>query len=85
MGTAHPNTLAAGLSGGASTLIVYLLNKYAGTNLDAQAGAAIATAVASVVLFIGRRGIRGTLSDIWNGNSKPKPAAKAPASKTPPV
>ena len=68
--TQHPNTVAAGFAGGFGTLAVYLLNKYAGTHLNAAAAAGIATAATSAVLFIGRRGIRGMFAGIWNG-SKP--------------
>lgn len=71
--TQHPNTVAAGFAGGFGTLAVYLLNKYAGTHLNAASAAGIATAAASAVLFVGKRGIRGTLADIWHGN-KPKHA-----------
>ena len=71
--TQHPNTVAAGFAGGFGTLAVYLLNKYAGTHLTATDAAAIATASASAVLFVGRRGIRGMFAGIWNGS---KPAKK---------
>jgi hypothetical protein len=76
---AHPNTVAAGLSGGFGTLAVYLLNKYAGTHLNQVDGAAIATGAAAVVLYIGRRGIRGTLAAILAGTPAPKKTARKPA------
>jgi hypothetical protein len=70
--TGHPNTVAAGLSGGAATLTVWLLNKYAGTHLSATDAAGIATGYAAAVLFVGRNGIGGALSSLWRGNTAPK-------------
>jgi hypothetical protein len=74
---AHPNTIAALISGGLATLTVYLLNKYASASIDASQSAGIATGYATVILFIGRRGLKGAVSGVWNGvwNGSPKPQA----------
>ena len=77
--TSHPNTVAAAISGGLATLTVYLLNKYAGTHLNPVDGSAIASVAAAVALFVGRRGIRGTLAAIWNGATPAAKPAKKPA------
>jgi len=77
MTSGHPNTAAALIFGGLGTLAVYLLNKYAGTHLTPAAGAGIATGLASLRLYIGRRGIRRTLSDIWNGSDPAAPTTLA--------
>ena len=73
----HPNTIAAGISGGLATLTVYLLNKYAGAHINAAQGSGIATGYAAVILFIGRRGLKGAVTGVWNGvwNGNPKTTA----------
>jgi hypothetical protein len=76
--SSHPNTTAAGLSGGAATLLVYFLNKYAGTHLNAQDGTGIATALAAIVLFIGRRGVKAALRSIWLGSTPTTPTTPLP-------
>jgi hypothetical protein len=74
----HPNTIAALIAGGLGTLTGYLLNKYTGVHItDVQAGG-IVTGYTAVLLFVGRRGVKGAVraavSGVWNG--PPKPAAK---------
>ena len=68
----NPNASVALTTGGAGTLLVYLLNKYAGTEFTPEAAAGIATGAATVFLFIGRRGIKGTLQMIWSGSDRKK-------------
>lgn len=79
----HPNTIAAAISGSLATLTVYLLNRYAGTHLNAAQGSGIATGYAAMILFIGRRGLKGAVSNVWNGvwngSPKPTPVVLAPA------
>ena len=76
--TGHPNTVASLIAGGLGTLTAYLLNKYAGTHIDAVQTGGIATGYAAVLLFVGRRGIKGAvqgvISAVWSGTAKPKPA-----------
>ena len=63
----HPNattSLAAG--SGVGTLLVYALTA-AGVNLPAEAAAALAGAVGSLALLIGRKGFRGLLRVLWRG------------------
>jgi hypothetical protein len=76
--TGHPNTVAAAIAGGLGTLTVYLLNKYAGTSLTSVHAGLIATGYATVLLFIGRRGIKGAVSGVWNGVWNGTPKAEAP-------
>jgi hypothetical protein len=73
----HPNSIAALISGGLATLTVYLLNKYAHATINDAQSAGIATGYATVILFIGRRGLKGAVSGVWNGvwNGSPKPTA----------
>lgn len=64
----HPNTIVGGGGGGAGVLLVFLLNKYAHTSLGPEESAAIATGTAAVLLFIGRKGLRGIVQAVWRGS-----------------
>lgn len=75
---AHPNATANVLTSSAAGLVLYVLDRVGVHDLTAADGAAIVAAATSVVLFIGRRGIRGTLSAIWRGTSdQPATASEA--------
>jgi hypothetical protein len=64
---ANPNATAAlAAGGGVGPAVVYLL-ALAGVHLDAYAGVAVSSAAATIVLFIGRNGIRGAIRLIWRG------------------
>jgi hypothetical protein len=65
----HPNAVA-GLAGGAGlgTLLVWILNKYAGADLPPEAATAIAGAVGALVLLIGKRGLKGLIGLVWHGD-----------------
>lgn len=65
----HPNALIGGAGGGAGlgTLLVWLLDKYADAGLSAEAAAAVAGGVATLVLLIGRDGIQGLAKIVWRG------------------
>lgn len=80
----HPNTLAVGISGLASAGLVYLLNTYAHTHLNAVDGAGIVTGIAGAVIFVGRRGIKRALIGIWAGSDPPTPPPAAPPAAAPP-
>ena len=62
----HPNATAAAGSGGVGVLVVYLLS-IAGIDVPPEVAAAIAGALATVVLFVGSRGVRGIADLIWRG------------------
>lgn len=62
----HPNAAAAATTGGLATFVVWLLGHFH-VDLSAEDGAVIAGAVASVVLYIGRNGIKGMWRRIWDG------------------
>jgi uncharacterized membrane protein YjjB (DUF3815 family) len=66
--TKHPNAVIGGLAGVLGSLLVWLVNDQLHWNVPATACAAIAGGIAFAILFVGRRGIRGTLSAIWNGS-----------------
>lgn len=66
----NPNATIGGVGGGGfGVLLVFLLNKYAGASIDPTEGAAIAGGIATVVLFIGRKGIIGVLHQILYGST----------------
>jgi hypothetical protein len=69
MKTSDPNAAVAGGTTGAGVLVVWLLG-YFGVDLSAELGAAIAGGAATVLLVIGRRGIKGTLQRVWRGAGK---------------
>ncbi len=52
----HPNATAAALGGAVATILVFILEELGVANGDipAEIGAAIATLIAAVVLFVGR-------------------------------
>lgn len=64
----HRNAVA-GTSGGLGGLLVCFVAEKAGLQLDPVLAAGIATAGASLVLFVGRNGIRGLVRVIWKGQS----------------
>ncbi len=66
----NPNTNVAGIAGGLGVLTVWLLGRY-GIHVSNTAAAAISTAYATVVLYIGRDGLRSALRSIWRGKSTP--------------
>ena len=63
----HPNATAGGYSAAAALLLVYLLHTYAHTELSIYYAGLIVGGAAAVVLFIGRRGIKGALQGLWLG------------------
>lgn len=69
----HPNATAAGGTGGLSVLVLYIAERF-GWHVDPLLAAGIATIASAVVLFIGRRGLRGAIAAIWSGSPKPPPA-----------
>ena len=69
----HPNAAAAATTGGLSTFVVWLFGNVFHWSLSAEDGAIIAGAVATVVLFIGRNGIKGLWQRIWSGQDGAAP------------
>lgn len=65
----HPNAAAAGTSSGLTVLVVWLLS-LAGVDVSPEVAAALAGAVATVVLLIGRDGIGGVARIVWRGRSR---------------
>lgn len=66
----HPNAAVAGGTTGVGLLIIWLLGLL-GVTLSAEAGAAIAGAATTVVLFIGRNGIAGAWRLLLHGKPPP--------------
>jgi hypothetical protein len=63
----HPNaTVAAVSTFGGGELVVELLDEL-GVHISAPVGVAIAGGIATVALFVGRKGLRGVWNLIVNG------------------
>src|SRR5712691_6821731 len=63
----NPNaSVALGSGAGVGSLIVWSVG-LTGTQMPPEVGAAFGGLVAAAVLFIGRRGLRGTLLSFWRG------------------
>lgn len=65
----NPNATAAAGGSGAGVLLVWVLSAV-GADISPEAGAAIAGAIATVVLYVGRNGVKGTFDRIWKGDGK---------------
>lgn len=67
----HPNaSVALGSGSGLGALVVWLVG-LSGTAMPAEVGAAIGGSVAAIALFIGRRGIKGVIRALWQGDQAP--------------
>ena len=62
----NPNAAVAGGGTSLSVLVVWLLGHFH-VALSAEDGAVIAGALATVVLFVGREGIKGAWRRVWGG------------------
>jgi hypothetical protein len=63
----HPNASRALTHGsGLGALAVWAVG-LAGLDMPPEVAAAFAGGIASLFLLVGRRGIRGTLHDLWHG------------------
>jgi hypothetical protein len=72
----HPNaSVALGSGSGLGALVVWFVG-LSGASMPPEVGASIGGVIAAVALFIGRRGIRGVIRDLWQGDQAP---ARAPA------
>ncbi len=64
----NPNTNASALAGALGVLVTWLIGHFQVADLSAEDGATISTALAVIVLYIGREGLRGIFSGLWRGN-----------------
>lgn len=63
----HPNAAVAAGGSSLSAFIVWIFGNVFHWSLSAEDGAVIAGAVSTVVLVIGRSGVRGLWRRIWDG------------------
>ena len=64
----HPNaSLALGSGSGVGALTVWLVG-LSGTQMPPEVGAVTGGIIAAVFLFVGRRGIKGTIVRLWRGS-----------------
>lgn len=62
----HPNAAVAGGGTGLAVFVVWLAG-HLHVALSAEDGAVIAGGLATIVLFIGRNGVKGLWRRIWDG------------------
>lgn len=79
----NPNTNAGGIGGAIGVAITWLLGHYH-VALSPEAGAAIATGTAALVLYIGRDGLGGVFRILWRGTARKK-SPPPPPPPPPPV
>jgi hypothetical protein len=75
----HPNSTAAGYASAAALLLVWLLKSRFNVDLSIYYAGLIVGAAAALVLFIGKRGIKGAVQALWHGTGtvwSGKPEAK---------
>lgn len=70
----HPNMLVGGASGTIGVIVAWLLGHFH-VPLSAEDGAALSAALTALVLFVGRRGLKQTLRQIWEGQTSNWPPA----------
>lgn len=68
----HPNATAAGTTGIIATIILWAAGRL-GVHLPETVAVVAAGAAITVVLAVGRNGVKGTWNRIWGG--KPQPPA----------
>ncbi len=74
----HPNARVAGLTTLLTLGIIWICNRF-GVNLSQDWAAFAAGAATTAVLWVGKEGIKGALSRLWNGAQA---AWSGPAKKT---
>lgn len=68
--TSHPNSTAAFITTGIAAVLLHFTHQYKWVNLSAEDALLVAGGLITAVLFVGKRGIRPTLSAIWKGAAK---------------
>jgi hypothetical protein len=63
----HTNGNVAAGGGGAAVIVLLLAHRVWHVELSAEEGAAIAVAVASGLLYLGRNGVRGIVRIVYRG------------------
>lgn len=64
----HPNATASGASSAVAVLTLAALSAM-GVTLSPLVSAALVGAVSSLVLFVGREGLRGLARRVWKGSN----------------
>lgn len=67
MTATHPNATIATGTGVLGILTVFALQQ-AGVDLPASVAAAVPVGLTTIVLFVGRRGLRGLARILWKGD-----------------
>lgn len=77
----HPNATASFITTGLAAVLLHFTHQYHWVNLSAEDALIVAGGLITTVLFVGKRGIRPTLSAIWNGAAKAVSNAPTPPTK----
>jgi len=73
----NPNAGVAGGGTGLGVLLVWLLGHFH-VSLTGEEAAAIAGAIPTIILFIGREGLAGIWATLMHGKQKPPPTVLQP-------
>ena len=68
----HPNASAAVYTTAASGLLLYVLHRFGYAHITAQDAQLATGALITLVLWVGKRGIRAAVLSLWRG-SQPQP------------
>lgn len=77
---AHPNASASAATTALAALALYVAHRLGWNGLSSEDALLGAGVLISLVLFVGRKGLKATLKAVWNGS--PKKAQPEPAEPT---
>jgi len=74
----NPNATVAGATTAIGVFITWLLSHF-NVSISTETAVAIGGTITTIVLWIGRKGLKGAVESIWQGSPKP------PATPPPPI
>lgn len=80
----HPNASASAATTGLAALALYTAHRLGWNGLSSEDALLAAGALISLVLFVGRRGLKATLTSMWRGSQPAAPAARVIPPPAPP-
>lgn len=66
----NPNATASTLAAGVAVAAQWLVQRYAHVSLDGYWQAVVTAAASTVVLYVGKHGVKTALARVWNGPRK---------------
>lgn len=79
--SSNPNATVSAIGTAAAALVLYLLDRFAGIQVNAYYATLIAGAVSSGLLFLGRDGLGGVINLILHGRGTTSPPSETPPTK----